>query len=152
VGTYKAMTAFIKKAKDRGWNPVFLNVSFVETAALIKELGAAGDGVLVTQVMPSPYDTSFPMIVQYRSDMKAAGYSEFDYTDLEGYVDAVVFAEVLKKAGSNLTREAFMKAAESLNISAGGLRFEFSPRNHEALNHVYMTRISGGKAAPLLLP
>jgi ABC-type branched-subunit amino acid transport system substrate-binding protein len=61
VGTYKAMAAFIKKAKAERFNPIFLNVSFVGTAALIKELGAAGEGTLVTQVMPSPQDASLPI-------------------------------------------------------------------------------------------
>ncbi len=146
VGTYKAMAAFIMKAKAEQFNPVFLNVSFVGTAALIKELGAAGDGVLVTQSVPSPQDTSLQIIGKYQSDMKAAGHNEFDFTDLEGYIDALVFTEVLKKVGQNLTRESFAKAAESLNISIGGLKFAYAPNNHQALNKVYMTKISGGKA------
>lgn len=149
VGTYRAMAAFIKKAKAEGFTPVFLNVSFVGTGALMKELGADGDGVLVTQVMPSPHDATLPIVAQYRSDMKAAGRGELDYTDLEGYVDAVVFAEILKKAGKNLTRESFTTAAESLRIKVGGLEFAFTPTSHQALKTVYLTRIAGGKAVPL---
>lgn len=149
VGTYRAMAAFIKKSKAERFNPVFLNVSFVGTAALIKEIGAAGDGVLVTQVMPSPYDASISLIAQYQSDMKAAGYNEFDYTDLEGYIDAVVFVEIVKKTGNNLTRESFIKAAESLSTNLGGITAEYKPNNHQAFRKVYMTRISGGKAVPM---
>ncbi len=145
VGTYKAMAAFIKQAKAEGFNPVFLNVSFVGTAALAKELGAAGDGVLITQVMPSPNDASVPIVAQYRSDMKAAGHNELDYTDLEGYVDAAIFVEALRKAGPNLTREAFLTAAESLDTSIGGLAARFSPTEHQALHKTYMTTISRGQ-------
>lgn len=145
VGTYKAMAAFIKKAKARGFNPVFLNVSFVGTAALVKELAGAGDGVIITQVMPSPYDASLPIIRQYQNDMKAAGQADLDYTDLEGYIDAVVFVETLKKAGNNLTQETFIKAAESMNANAGGLNFSFSQTNHQAMSRIYLTKISGNK-------
>jgi branched-chain amino acid transport system substrate-binding protein len=145
VGTYKAMAAFIKKAKAEGFNPVFLNVSFVGTAALLKELGAAGDGVIITQVMPSPNDTSVPIVAQYRKDMKAAGHSELDFTDLEGYVDAVIFVEALKKAGPGLTRESFMAAAESLDTSVGGLAVRFSSADHQALKKTYLTTISRGQ-------
>lgn len=145
VGTYKAMAAFIKKAKAEGFNPVFLNVSFVGTAALLRELGAAGDGVIITQVMPSPGDTSVPIVAQYRKDMKAAGHSELDFTDLEGYVDAAIFVEVLKKAGANLTRESFLAAAESLDASVGGLATRFSPTDHQALKKIYLTTISRGQ-------
>jgi len=145
VGTYKAMAAFIKKAKAEGFNPVFLNVSFVGTAALVKELGGAGDGTIITQVMPSPKDASVPLVAQYRADMKAAGHTELDYTDLEGYIDAVVFVEALKKAGANLTRETFIAAAEGLNATIGGLAFKFSAADHHAFDNVYLTRIAAGQ-------
>jgi ABC-type branched-subunit amino acid transport system substrate-binding protein len=145
VGTYKAMAAFIKKAKAQGFNPVFLNVSFVGTAALVRELGSAGEGVIVTQVMPSPRDSALPIVQQYRKDMKAAGHADLDYTDLEGYIDAVIFAEALKKTASPLTRESFIAAAEGLNASAGGLSFSFSSSNHQAMSKIYLTRISGSK-------
>jgi ABC-type branched-subunit amino acid transport system substrate-binding protein len=145
VGTYKAMAAFIKKAKAQGFTPTFLNVSFVGTAALVKELGGSGDGVIISQVMPSPTDASLPLVHQYQADMRAAGHADLDYTDLEGYVDAVVFTEVLKKAGKNLTRNSFIAAAESLNITDGGLTFAFSPSNHQAMSQIYLTKISGNK-------
>ena len=145
VGTYKAIAAFVKKAKAEGFNPVFLNVSFVGTAALVKELAGAGEGVIITQVMPSPRDASVALVAQYRADMKAAGHTELDYTDLEGYVDAVVFVETLKKAGANLTRDSFIAAAEGLNAAIGGLNFKFTPADHHALEKIYLTRIAAGQ-------
>jgi len=146
VGTYKAMAAFIKAAKAEGFKPVFLNVSFVGTAALGRELGDAADGVIVTQVMPSPHDVSLPLVVQYRDDMKAAGHSEFDYTDLEGYVDAVLFVEALRKAGPSPTRDSFIAAAESLEGSVGGLPVAFSSQSHQALRKTFLTAFSRGQA------
>jgi ABC-type branched-subunit amino acid transport system substrate-binding protein len=145
VGTYKAIAAFVKKAKAEGFNPVFLNVSFVGTAALVRELGRSGDGVIITQVMPSPRDASVPLVAQYRADMKAAGHTELDYTDLEGYVDAVVYVETLKKAGANLTCDTFIAAAEGLNATIGGLNFKFTPADHHALEKIYLTRIAAGQ-------
>lgn len=91
VGTYKAMAAFVRRARSEGFSPVFVNVSFVGTAALVKELGGAGDGVLITQVMPSPTESTLPIVEQYRADMKAAGHRDLDDTDLEGYVAAAVY-------------------------------------------------------------
>jgi hypothetical protein len=57
----------------------------------------------------------------------------------------VVFTEVLKKAGKNLTRNSFIAAAESLNITDGGLTFAFSQSNHQAMSKIYLTKISGNK-------
>lgn len=145
VGTYKAMAAFIKESKAQGFNPVFLNVSFVGTAALVKEVGAAGEGVIITQVMPSPNDASIPMVAQYRADMKASGNADLDYTDLEGYVDAAIFVEALRKAGPSLTRDSFVAAAEGLSGTVEGLEVRFSPTSHQALRKTYLTAISRGQ-------
>jgi branched-chain amino acid transport system substrate-binding protein len=149
VGTYKAMAVFIKQAKAGGFNPVFLNVSFVGTSALVKELAGTGNGTLVTQVMPSPQDATVPLIAQYQRDMKAAGHRELDYTDLEGYVNAAVFAEVLKRVGPDLARESFIQTAENLNARIGGLEVRFAPADHQALRAIYLTRVSGNYVIPV---
>jgi len=90
VGAYKPCAAFIKKAKKAKLNAKYLNVSFVGTQALKDELGDAGQGVIISQVMPMPTDSSRPVVKRYMKDMKAAGHNDFSFTTLEGYVDAVV--------------------------------------------------------------
>lgn len=149
VGAYKACAAFVKKAKAQGIQAKFLNVSFVGTNDFIKEAGADGEGVYITQVVPSPDDDSVPIVKKYQSDMKAAGKSGFDYTSLEGYIGATVIAEGLKSAGSNLTRESFIGAMNALNTDIGGLKIAFSPSSHQALKTVYITQVKGGKAVPI---
>ena len=146
VGTYKACAAFIKQAKAAGFTPIFCNISFVGTSALIKELGADGDGVIVSQVMPSPHDPSVAIVKDYQAAMKAAGGTEFDYTSLEGYVAATVYAAAIRKAGTALTRDGFLLALESLKAGIGGLEIEFSAANHQALRQVYFTRVEAGRA------
>ena len=146
VGTYQAMASFIKEARGTGFDPVFCNVSFVGSNALIGALEGKGDGTLISQVLPSPNDDSLSVVRQYRADMQAAGQADYGYVSLEGYLDAVVLVEILKLVGDNLTTETFIKAAESLNVMAGGLGVKFSPTNHQALHKVYLTKISKGKA------
>ncbi|MBU0676221.1 MAG: ABC transporter substrate-binding protein [Proteobacteria bacterium] len=149
VGTYRAMASFIREARATGFDPIFLNVSFVGTEALIQELDGKGDGTLVSQVVPAPHDDSLPIVKQYQADMKAAGDEIYNYVSLEGYIDAMVFAEILKRVGPDLTTESFIAVAESLTMEAGGMRFQFSPANHQALQEVYLTKIAGGKAVPV---
>lgn len=149
IGSYKACAAFVKKAKADGFKPVFCNVSFVGTSALMRELGADGDGVYISQVMPSPWDASVPIVKDYQEAMKAAGQSECDYTSLEGYVSAAVFAQGLDNAGKDLTADGFIAALESLNASVSGLSIAFSPTSHQALNEVYFTKVQDGKAVPV---
>ncbi len=50
--------AFIRDARKAGFGGQFFNVSFVDTKALSDELGKQGAGVVVTQVVPSPYNSA----------------------------------------------------------------------------------------------
>src|SRR4029077_6985986 len=58
VGTYAPCAEFIKLARKSGFNPVFVNISFVGASALARELGPDGQGVIVSQVVPFPWDAS----------------------------------------------------------------------------------------------
>jgi len=147
VGPYKPCAAFIKRAKARGFKAKFLNVSFVGMDALIKELGRDGDGVIVTQVMPNPNDSSLPIVKQYLADIKAAGHPP-DYMSLEGYVGAAVMVEVLKKTHP-LTRGSFISAFEQSDMDLGGLRIAFSPSSHQGLKNIFLTKIQNGKAVTI---
>jgi branched-chain amino acid transport system substrate-binding protein len=68
---------------------------------------------------------------------------------LEGFVDATVVVEGLKKAGSNPTREKFIDAIESMRDFDAGLgtsmHLMYSPHRHQGFDHVYPTVVTGGK-------
>lgn len=148
VGTYKALAAFVKKAKAAGLNSKFLTVSFVGTNEFIREAGAEGEGTYITQVVPSPDDESVPVVKQFREDATAAGI-EANYGSLEGYIDARVLVESLNKAGKDLTREQLLKALESMNVDIGGLKVAMTQQKHQALSRVYLTKVSGAKAVSI---
>ena len=149
VGTYGACASFVKKARASGFKPKFLNLSFVGTSNFIKASAADGEGAYITQVMPSPDDASIPIVRQYQADMKEAGVTTFDYTSLEGYVNAAVFTEALKASGSDLSRQGFVAALDKLKINLGGLDISFSPTDHQGLKKVYLTKVQNGKAIPI---
>src|SRR5664280_408455 len=56
VGPYGPCAEFIKLAHKTGFDPIFVNISFVGASALAKELGPEGKGVIVSQVVPFPWD------------------------------------------------------------------------------------------------
>lgn len=150
VGAYKACAAFVRKARASGFNPRFLNLSFVGTSNFINEAGTAGEGVYITQVMPPPDDDSEAIVKQYQAVLKKADkQSEFEFTSLEGYADAVVLVDALKKAGSNLTRATFTNAFEHLNMDLGGLKVAYSPSNHQGSQSIFYTVVKGGKAVSI---
>lgn len=146
VGTYKSLAATVKKAREAGVNAKFLTVSFIGTSDFIKEAGADSDGVYITQVMPSPDDASVPLVKQYQQDMKGGN---LNYTSLEGYADAVVLVDALKKTGSNPTRASLVGTLEGMKTDIGGVPVHFSSTNHSGTGLVFVTRVQGGKAVPV---
>ncbi len=142
ISAYKSCAAFIKEMKKAGSNPTFWNVSFVGSKALAKELGPEGRGVQISQVVPFPWDSSIPVVKEYRALLdKAKG--EPGFGTLEGYIAAKVMVEGLRRAGRNLTRESFIKAMESLDpYDAGGFKVSYGPDNHNGSRFVDLTIIS----------
>ena len=142
VGTYASLAAIVKKAKAQGIKAKFMTVSFIGTAGFIKEAGADGEGVYITQVMPSP-DGAVPVVKQFQQDMKGG---PVNYSSLEGYIDAAVLVEGLKKTGANPTRAGFVGALEGLNTDVGGLKVGYSATSHQGAKNVFLTVVRGGKA------
>jgi ABC-type branched-subunit amino acid transport system substrate-binding protein len=146
IGPYKPVAEIVKRARASGFNPKFLTVSFVGTENLLKEVGSDGDGMYITQVVPAPEDGSMKIVSQYQSDM--AGGS-LNYSTLEGYVNAVVLVEALRKAGKDLTRASFMAALQQLRMDLGGIEVAFSPSKQQGLSKVWLTQVKGGRAVPV---
>lgn len=143
VGTYRQLVAAIKQAKAIGFKTRFISVSFVGTAGFISEVGKDGDGVYITQVVPSPLDISRQLVRTYQADMQA---NSLDHASLEGYIGARVFIEALRKAGAEPTHETFIDALEHLDMDLGGFTVAFSRNRHQGSDAVYLTRIEQGEA------
>ena len=154
VGPYSPVAAVVKTAHASGWRPQFLTVSFVGTEEFIKEAGPDAEGTIITQVVP-PYERAdYPTVGLYRQCL-AKYYPDArpNFVSLEGFVDAMVLVEGLKRAGKDLTREKLISAIESihsLNIGMGSkLLLDYGPSDHKGFDNVYTTVVKSGQ--PILL-
>ncbi|MGA8784762.1 MAG: ABC transporter substrate-binding protein [Polaromonas sp.] len=145
IGAYKACAAFIREARKTGYGGTFYNVSFVGTQALADELGKDGAGVVVSQVMPSPYNAARPIAREFADAVKAAGKdAQANFSSMEGYVAARLFVEGLKRAGAKPSRESLITGLESLGSqSLGGFAVSFSPSDHVASSFVELSMLTG---------
>jgi len=131
----------IKLARKINFNPTFVNISFVGASALAKELGPEGKDVIVSQVVPFPWDASLPVVADYQAAIKPAG-DKPDFVTLEGYLAARLAIAALQKAGADVTREAFVAAIkETGKFDIGGLPMTFSAQKNEGLDKVFLTVI-----------
>jgi ABC-type branched-subunit amino acid transport system substrate-binding protein len=143
VGAYKPVAEFIKLSRKIDFKPVFVNISFVGAGALAKELGPDGKGVIVSQVVPFPWDASLKVVADYQAAIKAADpKAEPDFVSLEGYLVGRLTIAALDKAGKDVTRTGLIKAIkETGSFDIGGLPMTFSATKNEGLDKVFMTVI-----------
>jgi branched-chain amino acid transport system substrate-binding protein len=153
VGPSNTVAPILKQAHAKNWKPLFLTVSFVGTDELILEAGSDAEGMVITQVVPPYYLTDLKTVALYRRTLqKYAPASRPNFVSLEGFVDAMVLVEGLKRAGKDLTRDALIRGIESLHDLDMGLgpqlKLEYSARDHKGFNHVIPTVVRGGRAVP----
>jgi len=153
VGPANTVAPILKQSHAKGWKPLFLTVSFVGTDDLIAEAGADSDGVVITQVVPPYYLTDYKTVALYRRELtKYFPSAQPNFVSLEGFVDAMVLVEGLKKAGKDLTREGLIRGIESIHEHDLGLgpqlKLNYSSKEHKGFDHVLPTVVRGGRAVP----
>jgi ABC-type branched-subunit amino acid transport system substrate-binding protein len=145
VGAYKPCAAFIKLARKVDFNPAFVNISFVGATALARELGPDGKGVVVSQVVPFPWDASLKVVAEYHAAIKAAdANAQPEFVSLEGYLVGRLTIAALEKVGADPTRDGLLKTIKATGtFDIGGLSMTFGPERNEGLDTVFMTVIQG---------
>ncbi len=148
VGPYKPVAEFVKIAQESQFNPLFVTISFVGTENLIKELGPLSENLVISQVVPPPDDTTFPIVREFCDALKKTHPEvEPNFVALEGFIAAKVHSLAMVEVGKDLTRERFISELEKMNaLDIGGLTISFSKDDHQGLDRVFLTRVTNGKA------
>ena len=142
VGPYKPCAEFIKLARKLKLNALFINISFVGSNALAKELGASGSGVVVTQVVPFPEDTSVPLVAKYQAALKVADpAAKPGFVTLEGYMVGRMTVEALRKLGAEPTRKAFLATVFAGSFDLGGVKLSYGADDNQGSDAVFLTVI-----------
>jgi len=151
VGPYTPLAEFIKSAKGEGLKAKLATVSFVGTNNLVDMVGTAGDGVVISQVVPFPWDTTVPVAKECSSILaKHFPNEKIGFVNFEGCITAKALIMALEKAGKEPTRDGLIKAFEGVSGSdAGGVTLSFSPDNHQGSDTVFLTQIKDGKIIPI---
>lgn len=143
VGTYGPCAEFIKLAHRSGFYPAFANISFVGANALAEELGPDGEGVIVSQVVPFPWDRSLKLVADYQAAQQAFDPTLTpDFVSLEGYISGRLAAAALEKAGPKPTRASLLRAINDIGrFDISGTTVTVGPRMIDAPPKVFLTVI-----------
>ena len=143
ISPYKPAAEFIKLAKQIKLAATFVNISFVGSDALAKELGSDGAGTVVTQVVPFPKDASVPVVARYQAALKAVGAEvEPGFVSLEGYLVGRAMVAALEKIDGEPTRKSFVEAVQkSGGFDLGGFKLAYSAASNRGSDQVFLTVI-----------
>jgi branched-chain amino acid transport system substrate-binding protein len=142
ISAYTSCAEFIRQMKKAGSAATFYNVSFVGSKALADALGKDGTGVAISQVVPYPWGTAVPVVKEYQLLSEKAGFKDYNFSAIEGFLVAKVFVEGLKRTGKNLTRESFIGEMEKMrDVDLGGFFVSYAPNNHAGSKFVDLTII-----------
>lgn len=143
ISAYTSIAAFVRAMQKAGSAATFYNVSFVGSKALADALGKDGVGVAISQVVPFPWGTGLPVVKEYQQLAKKAGFPDYNFSALEGFLTAKVIVEGLRRTGRNLTREGLIDTMEKMqDVDLGGFFVTYSPKNHAGSKFVDLTIIS----------
>jgi ABC-type branched-subunit amino acid transport system substrate-binding protein len=172
VGAYAACAAFVRDHVNRGRDVPIANVSFVGSESLLALL--AGESrrtgrdytraLINSQVVPSYEDLSLSGVREYRALMDrhetapppgiagaAVSAQPYSFVSFEGFLDAKLLAEVLRRTGARTDRESIRQAFRSIDRLDLGIDAPvvFGAGRTQGLDTVYYTRVEGDRFVPL---
>ena len=143
VGAYEPVATFIAWARHIGLDPVFITISFVGSNALAKQLGPAGAGVYVTQVVPFPTDDYFPAASAYRRALSAfEPRAAPGFVSFEGYLAGRLAIAALQRCGAEVKRASFLNSLRSTKmVDIDGFKLQYGSKDNQGSDAVYLTMI-----------
>jgi len=128
---------FLRALRKAGSASTVYGLSIAMSAQNIRDLGDLSRGVGFSIVVPSPFATKYEIVRRYQADMAASGSKDYSLPSLEGYIDARVLAEGLRRAGAAPTRASIIAALEQIeSLDIGGLRIGYGKGMREGSRFV----------------
>ena len=147
IASYRAAAKFIEKTRDLYPSMIYTNVSFVGSTALADELMLLGPryaaGVIVTQVVPA-INSHATIVLKYKEALaKYFPGESSDYVSFEGYIEANILVEAVKRVGRDVDTEKLVEELERMRDFDLGLSapVTFSPNDHQGSHKVSGTQL-----------
>jgi ABC-type branched-subunit amino acid transport system substrate-binding protein len=140
--TAKSCDTFIREFRKAGGNQMIFTLSNTSSKAFLDGLGPLSRGLGMTQVFPSPKNTTVGISKEFTNATKTRPELADSYIAFEGFISAKVLTEGLRRAGPNLTREKLVAALETLKgVNLGGIGVNYSPTSRQGSDYVELTVI-----------
>ena len=133
VSAGKPSVDFIDAYLKAGHRSTFYMLSVTSNTQLVQVLGERARGIVISQVVPSPWNQALKVVRDFQALARAAGITNFTFSQMEGFVSANAMTDALRRAGRMLTREGLIRTLEeSKRLDLGGYIIELSPTRHSS--------------------
>ena len=144
TGLYGPSSEFIKAVKAAGYGAPIIALSFVGGTQFVNALGKDKGGVVISQVVPFPWDNKLPVVREYKKALAEVDpKAEPSFTTFEAYLAGKAIIDALKKSGKEPTRTSFMAALDATpTLDFGGHIIGFKPNDRNGSKYVDLTVVS----------
>lgn len=134
--------SILAEARSLRRHPAFYGLSVVSDEEALRRLGPPGHGLAVSQVAPYPWSESDRQITEYRAQAAAAGVP-IGYASLEGWLDAQVMVEALRRCGGQASRARLQATLQVMQLYIAGMTVDFSRRELAGSRFVELVQLTG---------
>jgi branched-chain amino acid transport system substrate-binding protein len=140
----KPSTLFVKAARRQRKGLALYAMSVLGAADVLHAMGDDGVGVTISQVVPLPTNVTVGVVRDFQAAWKKGNPTvEPSHLALEGYINARVFVEVLKRAGRNPSRASIVEAMWKLKkFDLGGFEVSAGEPGSNASRFIELTMVA----------
>ena len=122
MSLFNTTAASIRQLRKTGYAGSFLNFSVVGIDPLFSALGKDINGVVVSQVVPSPKSTALQIVRDYNAALENSDQPS-SYESLEGFIAARVAGEAVRRSGASVSRAGLQRVLTGMTeFDVGGYR------------------------------
>lgn len=133
ISAGKPSVDFVDAYLKAGHRSTFYMLSVISNTQLVKALGERARGIVVSQVVPSPWNQSVGVAREFQALAAAKGITDYTFSQMEGFISAKFLVEALKRAGPKPTRQSLIQALEGMKgVNLGGYEVDLSATQHSS--------------------
>lgn len=131
----------MKAAWAAGGRQMYYGMSIVPGDVTAKLVGDKTSGLAISQIVPYPWSEVDATAREFRQLTERAKV-DMGYLAYEGYVNALVMLEGLRRTGRELTRAKLHATLKAMKLRIGGMEIDFTGASNTGSRFIEMVRVT----------
>jgi branched-chain amino acid transport system substrate-binding protein len=121
--------------------PSFYGLSIVPGELIARSVGEKARGLAISQVMPYPWNGADPQVLEYQR-LATASQVPLGYYTFEGYANALVMLDALRRAGPDPNRQRLHAALKATKLRIVNMGVDFGSGLHTGSRFVELVQLT----------